>query len=205
MTRMTIAIEPLVTATAVDEGEARRRADTYLTNTVGLAYGTGHCYLRDGRWCFMVTYQGHDLDRTAVVGVIAVDAATALVAPLTDDQIRNLQEAGAVQAAQARGELARDQQGYVLRYHARIKAGVWISDRIDLKVGANGGAFLPLDPPVWRFSIDLNSADRHLDPLGVIDVDAKTGQVLPLTPDQLQQLRECVRAAKQRSALAPAT
>jgi hypothetical protein len=126
------------------------------------------------------------------------------VVPLTDEQLRTVKEAGAVQAAQARGELARDEQGYVLRSHARIKASVWISDRVDLKVGATGGAFLPLDPPVWRFAIDCQLADRHLDPLGVINVNAKTGQVVPLSDEQLEAIRECVRAAKQLPALAPA-
>jgi hypothetical protein len=197
------SVESMRTTTAVNEVEARRNADIYLTNQVGLAYGTGHGYLRDSRWCFMVTCRNHTQNHTAVVGVISVDAATGQVNQLTGEQIRNLQEAGAVQTAQARGELARDEQGYVLRYHARIKASVWISDRIDLKVGANGGAFLPLDPPVWRFSIDLTLADEHLEPLGVIDVDATTGQVIPLTTEQLQLIRECVRAAKQRPALVP--
>jgi hypothetical protein len=191
------------TATAVNEVEARRNADVYLTNWLGLAYGTGHGYLRVGRWCFMVTCRHPAQNRPAVIGVMAVDATTGQVNPLTGEQIRNLQEAGAVQAAQVHGELARDEQGYVLRYHARIKASVWISDRIDLKVGANGGVFLPLEPPLWRFSIDLTLADEQLEPLGVIDVDATTGQVVPLTSEQLQLIRECVRAAKQRSARVP--
>ena len=200
---MIAAVELPLTTAAVDEVEARRAADSYLIHKLGLTYGTGHGYLRDGCWCFMVTCRDHEQDHSLVVGVISVDATTGQVNQLTGEQMRNLQEAGAVQAAQARGELARDEQGYVLRYHARIKASVWISDRIDLKVGASGGAFLPLDPPVWRFSIDLNLADEHLEPLGVIDVDAATGQVVPLTAKQLQLIRECVRAAKQRPALAP--
>jgi hypothetical protein len=152
----------------------------------------------------MVICHRADMSRTPAVGVVSVAPATGQVHELTAEQIRNLREAGAVQAAQARGELARDEQGYVLRYHARIKASVWISDRVDLKVGASGGAFLPLDPPVWRFSIDFHLEDRQLDPLGVIDVNAKTGQVIPLTNKQLQTIRGCVRAAKQHAALVPA-
>jgi hypothetical protein len=111
-----------------------------------------------------------------------------------------MREAGPVQAAQARRELARTEDGYVMRYQARILASVWISDRVDLKVGANGGVFLPLTPPVWRFSISF----KHLEPLGVIDVDAQTGQVAPLTHKQLQAIRGCVRAAKQYQKLATA-
>ena len=200
---MIASVELPMTTAVVDEVEARRNADIYLTNKLGLTYGTGHGYLRDGCWCFMVTCRDHEQNHPLVVGVISVNATTGQVNQLTGEQMRNLQEASAVQAAQARGELARDEQGYVLRYHARIKASVWISDHTDLKVGASGGALLPLDPPIWRFSIDLNLADEHLEPLGVIDVDADTGQVVPLTTKQLQLIRECVRAAKQCPALAP--
>jgi hypothetical protein len=186
------------------EAQARAQVNRYLTQRLGAAYSAGHSYLRDGRWCFMVSYQPADLSHALAVGVVTVDVATGRVNELTEDQLRNLRETGVVQAAQARGELARDEQGYVLRSHARIKASVWISDRVDLKVGANGGIFLPLDPPVWRFSIDFHLEDTHLDPLGVIDVDAKTGQVVPLTNEQIQAIRGCVRAVKQFQALAPA-
>lgn len=201
---MTIYVKPLITETAVTASQAQVSAHTYLATTLGPTYTAGHHYLRNGRWCFMVISQANNLPRPPVVGVITVDATTGQVYPLTVEHIRDMHEASAVQAAQAPRELARDKQGYLLRYQARIKASVWISDRVDLKVGANGGAFLPLNPPVWRFSIALTRGEQHLDPLGVIDVDATTGQVCPLTDEQLQAIRGCVRAAKQRSALAPA-
>ncbi|MFN8495666.1 MAG: hypothetical protein U0350_49195 [Caldilineaceae bacterium] len=201
---MTTRVEPLITATPVTASQAQSSAHTYLTSTLGPTYTTGHHYLRNGRWCFMVINQARNLPRPPVVGVVTVDATTGQVHPLTAEQIRDLHEASAVQDAQARNEVARDEQGYLLRYQARIKASVWISDRVDLKVGANDGAFLPLNPPVWRFSIALTRGDQHLDPLGVIDVDATTGQVCPLTDEQLQTIRGCVRAAKQLPALAPA-
>jgi hypothetical protein len=189
----------------ITEPQARATVARYLTHALGVEYGPGHSEHRNGCWCFMILCRRNDMNRTPAVGVITVDAATGQVVPLTDEQLRNVKEAGAVQAAQARGELARNEQGYVVRAHARIKASVWISDQVDLKVGATGGAFLPLDPPVWRFAIDCQLEDVHLDPLGVIDVNAKTGQVVPLTDEQLEAIRGCVRAAKQLPALAPAT
>ena len=144
------------------------------------------------------------MQRTPIVGSVIVDATTGQVRPLTADQLRDLREAGAVQAAQARGELARDKDGYVLRYHARIKASVWISDRTDLKVGTTGGVFLAIEPPMWRFAIDFHLTDIYLDPLDVIDVDAQTGQIIPLTDAQLQNIRGCIRAAQRYQTLAAA-
>ncbi|MCE7983511.1 MAG: hypothetical protein DYG89_20250 [Caldilinea sp. CFX5] len=183
---------------------AQRVATAYLNATLGPAYRVGQSILRQGQWHCRVLCQRTDMQRIPVVGSITVDAKTGLVNPLTADQVRDLREAGAVQSAQARGELARDEDHYVLRYHARIKATVWISDHTDLKVGATGGIFLPLESPVWRFAIDFHLADIHLNPLGVIDVNAQTGQVIPLTNDQLQHIRGCVRAAQRDQTLAAA-
>ena len=179
-------------------------ANAYLSTMVGPAYSVGQSVLRQGQWHCRVLCQRPDLQRTPIVGSITVDVKTGQVNPLTADQVRDLREAGAVQAAQARGELARDEEGYILRYHARIKATVWISDETDLKVGATGGVFLPLDPPIWRFAIDFHLAETYLNPLGVIDVNAQTGQVIPVTTDLLHNIRGCVRAAQRHQTLAAA-
>ncbi len=190
--------------TALGNGTVQQIANAYLSTMVGPAYSVGQSVLRQGQWHYRVLCQRPALQRTTIVGSITVDAKTGQVNPLTADQVRDLREAGAVQAAQARGELARDEEGYILRYHARIKATVWISDQTDLKVGATGGVFLPLDPPVWRFAIDFHLADTYLNPLGVIDVNAQTGQVIPGTTDLLHNIRGCVRAAQRHQTLAAA-
>ena len=190
--------------TALGNGTVQQIANAYLSTMVGPAYRVGQSVLRQGQWHYRVLCQRPDLQRTPIVGSITVDAKTGQVNPLTADQVRDLREASAVQAAQARGELARDEEGYILRYHARIKATVWISDETDLKVGATGGVFLPLDPPIWRFAIDFHLAETYLNPLGVIDVNAQTGQVIPVTTDLLHNIRGCVRAAQRHQTLAAA-
>ena len=190
--------------TALGNGTVQQIANAYLSTMVGPAYRVGQSVLRQGQWHCRVLCQRPDLQRTPIVGSITVDVKTGQVNPLTADQVRDLREAGAVQAAQARGELARDEEGYILRYHARIKATVWISDQTDLKVGATGGVFLPLDPPIWRFAIDFHLAETYLNPLGVIDVNAQTGQVIPVTTDLLHNIRGCVRAAQRHQTLAAA-
>jgi hypothetical protein len=191
-------------ASPINQVDAQRAGSAYVAAALGADYGTASGFYRHGRWHFLVRCNRAGGKQPCIVGRLSVEAATGRVNELTVEQIREMQESGVVQAAQARGELARDEQGYVLRSQARIKASVWISDRVDLKVGANGGAFLPLDPPVWRFSIDFHLGERFLDPLGVIDVEATTGQVVPLSDEQIQAIQECVRAAKRLQTLAPA-
>jgi len=184
--------------------QAQQVASRYLTQTFGATYRLGTGAIRHDRWVFPVMAQQSDGHPVPMVGVIEVDAQTGLLEPLSATQISDMQEAGAVQTAQARGELARNEQGYVLRSHARIKASVWISDRVDLKVGASGGAWIPFATPIWRFSIALHQEDGELEPLGIIDVDATTGRVHPLTTEQIRAIQECVRAAKQHPTLAAA-
>lgn len=178
----------------------RAAVDRYLEDALGPEYRAGQGQLRNDHWRFMVVCQRFDMERIPAVGGISVDAVTGQVQALTTEQLREMSEAGAVQAAQARQELARDEAGYVLRRHARIKANVWISDRVGLKVRVEGGTFIPLKPPVWRFSIYYH----NLGPLAVLDVNAKTGQIHPLTTEQLQAIQEDVCAVRQFQTLATA-
>jgi len=101
------------------ETTCRTAVNRYLADTLGSAYQAGQGQLRNGHWRFMVTCQRADMARTPAVGGISVDAVTGQVQTLSAEQIRELREAGAVQAAQARQELAKDEAGYVLSNAAR--------------------------------------------------------------------------------------
>lgn len=190
----------MIATLELTETACRTVVEQYLANMLGTAYHAGRGQLRNGAWVFTVTNQRTDMKRIPAVGAIAVDAISGQIEALTGDQIRNMREAGAVQAAQERRELARDENGYVLRRHARIKANNWISDRVGLKVGAEGGLFIPSEPPVWRFAICYHA----LGPLAVLDVNAQTGQVTPLSDEQLQAIQENVCAIKRFQTQAPA-
>lgn len=196
----------MIQTTVLEQSQATvpiyRDVTNYITAKLGPEYTISHSALRDGQWLFTIQCRRSDMRRQPMVGIITVDATTGRLQEITEEKLCDLREAGAVQAAQERRELARDAAGYVLRYHARIKATVWISDRVDLKVGASGGVFVPLPQPRWRFAIDFHLVDLHLDHLGVLDVDAQTGQVIPLTEEQLQHIREGVCAAKRLHGMA---
>lgn len=190
----------MIATLEVTETACRTAVDRYLTDALGTAYHAELGQLRNNTWVFTVINQRSDMSRIPAVGSITVNAISGQVQKLTDDQIRNMREAGAVQAAQERRELARDDNGYVLRRHARIKANLWISDRIGLKVSAEGGLFIPLEAPIWRFAICYHA----LGPLAVLDVNAKTGEVAPLTDEQLQAIQENVCAIKRFQTQTPA-
>lgn len=195
-----------MTPTEYENNEAQIRAvvDGYLVDVFGPNYTTGRYQKRDGRGRFMVLYQPEDIDVAFAIGGVSVDAVTSQIEELTHEQIRNMKEAAAVRAAQQRGEMARDESGHILRYHARVQSNAWISNRVDLKVGTTGGIFIPAEPPIWRFSIHLHADGVELGPLDVIDVHAKTGQVIPLTEQQLELIRGGVRALRRHPELAAA-
>lgn len=198
----------MIQTTVLEKSQATvpvyRDVANYITARLGPEYAISHSALRDGQWLFTIQCRRSDMRRQPMVGIITADATTGQLQEIPEEKLRDMREAGAVQAAQERRELARDAAGYVLRSHARIKATVWISDRVDLKVGASGGVFTALPQPRWRFAIDFHLADLHLEQLDLIEVDAQTGQVIPLSEEQLQRIREGVCAAKRLQDMAAA-
>lgn len=181
--------------------EAQEIADAYVSDVFGPNYRTQDGKQCDEYWRFMVICHRDDMQRPVAIGGVSVHEIMGQVEALSDERIRDMREAGAVQAAQERGELARDDDGYVLRTHARIKANAWTSNHIDLKVGARGGVFLPMEPPIWRFTVHDFAGEGERTALDVIDVDAETGQVYPFAPDKLAFLQGAVGAARKHQKL----
>jgi len=96
---------------AVSETEAQRAADAYLAAALGSDYCALSGFSGQGRWYFRIGWQCSNRHAPYGVGKIAVDARSGAVVALTDEQLRETREWGAVQAANERGELARDAQG----------------------------------------------------------------------------------------------
>lgn len=185
----------MIATIEITEATCRAAAAQYLAQSLGAAFQVGRGQLVDGIWRFTVIEQRSDMVRVPAVGTIAVEAVSGHIHTLTAEQLRNLREAGAVQAAQERRELARDDNGYVLRRHARIKANCWLSDHVGMKIGAEGGHLLIQEPPIWRFSVVCHLRNLDVCSLGTIDVDAINGQVMPLPETQIQTIQEAVSAA----------
>jgi hypothetical protein len=191
---------PTVNPPRVSEDAAQRAADTYLADALGPEYhATNGAYQRD-RWTFFICCRRTDLQHSCVVGRVSIDARTGVVLPLTGDQLREVREVVDWEVARGQGELARDANGYLSRHQARRLARRWLDQHLSMKYGASGGLLIPLDPPVWQFSITFRLQALHLEPLGLIDVDAVSGAVKPLTTEQLAILQERVRAVIQSEA-----
>jgi len=81
----------------------------------------------------------------------------------------------------------------VLRYQAQRQAAAWLSDHLSMHFSATDGLFVPLTCPLWQFAIRFRLPTiGELKPFGVIDVNALTGQVTPLSRRQQHTMQERV-------------
>lgn len=192
---------PMTTTPTASQLDAQCAADAYLTQILGAEYRAVSGADEQEGWSFLIRWHPAGVQPPCIVGRVSVKARGTFgrveVTPLTADQVREVCECAEWEKARVRGKLARDAAGYVSRHQARRLARRWLDQHLAMKYGANDGIFIPLSPPVWQFSICFRLQNLHLEPLGVIDVDAQTGAVKPLNNDQLENLRERVRAVIQ--------
>lgn len=176
--------------------EAQTTANEYISNSFGQTFFAGKGTHRDDGWRFMVQCHFEEIKYRPAAGFLTV-FENGQVEQLSEDRIRDMKEIAEVQAAKKRGKkFARDENGVVLRCHARIKANRWTTNHIDHKVGARGGIFVPVEPPIWRFAIKDSLVNAMDAPLDVIDVNAITGEVLPLTEHQIDIIAGGLSAAR---------
>ena len=128
------------------------------------------------------------------LSVIEVDTQSSKVIPLPDDEIRVMREKAASLAAQQQGVLPVDAQGYVLGEYARRQADMYLGDHIAMFFNAADPVFVPGDPPRWQVTVVFKRYHRGPFTLSVMDVNAQTGEPLPLTKSQLKRLRERAHA-----------
>ncbi len=202
---MIIDIPSTATMPAGIEMAAQRTANGYLSDVLGNEYCALHGVYGNGCWYFLIRYQCADHQESYGVGKIAVDTSTGKVNALTDEEIQDARESSAVQIANARGEMARDAHGYLLRYQAQMNATEWLHEHLTMHFSATEGLFIPLEHPLWQFSVRFRLARvGELKPLGVIDVDAQNGQVKPFSRQQQHRIQERVREIIRHRELATA-
>ena len=123
------------------------------------------------------------------IGVIHVAPDAGQVLPWTADETRILLEKAELLRARAQAVISRGKDGYVLREYARRPATAYLSMQIGLQATATDPIFFPRTPPIWQCLIELQIPRiGTIGVFGLLDVDADTGEVLPLTGEQIQQI-----------------
>ena len=173
---------------------ASSRVNHYLSSTLGNEYIGGAVSHSSTTSSALIRCNRDGLPARCFVGRVYVDSQTGCPIPLTPEQIREIRECADWYAARMRGELARDDRGYVSQHQSRRLASQWLDRHLSMKFYASGGIFFPLQEPLWQYSIAFKLRHLHLEPLGLIEVDALTGDVEPISHERLQMIKERVHA-----------
>lgn len=177
---------------------AQEAANQYISDVLGQNYFTEKGNKREHGWNFAVQCRRDDMKFCPMVGLLTV-YENGQVETLSADQIREMREAAETQAAKERGEeFARDENGYVLRRQARIKASSWLTNYVDHKIGAQGGTFIPTEPPIWRFAVCDFVVGSEQNPLDIIDVNAISGEVIKPHEEQIEIIIRGACASRKR-------
>jgi hypothetical protein len=194
----TITDSPLTIPEAISLIEAQRTANSYLLTTVAPGIETASPILIPDDppiWRMRVRVCQREL--TAGVGVIDIDARTGKVVPLTLEQIEDMRDRLTEHSGEAKG---------IVRPRAQINANGYLSNYVSLFAKADRPVFIAGHRPLWRATVflRLRGHGRVCD-LGIIEVDAQTGEVVPLPKKQLQAMRKRAHDAAERTPLATAT
>lgn len=189
----------------VSEPEARQAAELYLANKFSNKYHATNGFYGNGHWYFLVRAYNAAGELGTAVGKILVDAFSGNVIALTDEQIEAIQASSLRLGVEPREAIVRDERGYILRQYAQGVATRWLSDHLTMHFSATDALFIPLDPPLWQLSIRFRLPQTgEIKPLGVIDVNALTGEVASLSRKQIRTIQERVHAIIRHCELAAA-
>lgn len=78
---------------------------------------------------------------------------------------------------------------------ARRKANGYLAGHITMMVSAGQPTLILETSPLWRVPATLRLPGLgEVSSLGTIDIDAQSGKVIPLPPDQIQRMQELAHA-----------
>ncbi|MFN8494797.1 MAG: hypothetical protein U0350_44755 [Caldilineaceae bacterium] len=184
---MQIAMEIPTKPPTLTQAEAQCVAREYVTTQIDprlrLSDRASYRHI-DDTWLFVVRSEHGALHS------IQVKAQTGKVVPLTEAQIRLVRERAAIAMARSRHVLPVDQQGYVLAEYARRKASEYLDVHLSMFFTATEPLFIPSNPPIWQLTILFKMYNIGPFTLGIMDVDARTGEPMSLTDEELTRIRE---------------
>jgi hypothetical protein len=182
---------PTINLTPVSQADAHHSARVYVATEIDPAFEVvSDRHTNDRHVSQRTTWRFFILCDHGPLYPLRVDAQSGEVIPLSDTEIRVIREKAAIYAARKQGVLPVNEQGYVLGEYTRKRADRYLGDQIGMYFDATDPVFVPGDSPRWQVTIVFKRCDLGPFTLGVMDVDAKTGEPIPLTKTQLKRIRE---------------
>jgi hypothetical protein len=175
----------------VSEADAHQAARSYVAHHIdpALRISERAAYRRaQQRWLLLIRAQQRALHP------IEVEAQTGKVVPLTTAQIRLVRERATIAEAQSRQMLPVDECGHVLAEYARQRASGYLDATFSMYFTAMDPVFVPGEPPCWQVTILFQKYAIGPVMLGVLDVNAHTGEPVPLPEQTIHHICERARA-----------
>lgn len=142
----------------------------------------------DKRWRFFISCAYGPL------APIFVDAKTGAVIPLAADEICLIHEKAAILRCRSLGVLPVNDQGYVLGEYARKRAQRYLGDAVAMFFEATDPVLIDGEQAVWQVTIVFKMYEIGPVALGTLDIDALTGEPIPLTTEQIKSIKERANA-----------
>jgi hypothetical protein len=183
---------PTTRPPTVSEADARHAASQYVADALDPSFEAVKGVLlgcEPRRWRFVIRSPYGPL------GYLFVKAETGAVVPLTEDEKRIVRERALIVAAESRNERPMVAPGYVPVEYARRRANGYLTEQLSLHYSAIDGRLVAQGRPLWQFAIRFRLPRRDVaGVVGTLSVDARTGDPLPLTSEQLNQSRDRAHA-----------
>ncbi len=195
MSVQTLFVEPTVvmpqtTSPRLFVGDACRIARAYVATKIEPTFtvDSGACYVHKALarevWRFYVC------SIYGPVGLILLDAQTGAILAPTDKEIQTMREKATVIAARVEGRIPTTQDGFIVGEYARRRATTYLNQVLTLFFGAVNPVFVPDNPPQWHVMIEFKMYDIGPLTVGTLAVDARNGDIFPLTTSQIKQIQE---------------
>lgn len=201
---MAVAAPPLF----IDQATLLLNANRYLCETLGKQYQAVQPIQTKAGWQCLIQFSTATPRKTIIAGQLLLDAKSGCALPLSTAALQEVQARVAVRLAKDKGELAKDEAGFILPYLAKIRVNGYLTDMVTMFAAAEGEPiWLAGHEPCWRVPFALQIRGHGgVTHLGYIDVNAVTGVVIPLTEAQtlsIQKRADYVAASLPRSAETP--
>ena len=190
----TMLDSPLLVASTIDGKNALCAAQQYVAQTIDPSFEVvpdsqaARWVAERGVWRAFVRCQA------APLCAIEVDAHSGKVIPLSQAEIRLVREKAAVFTARKADVLPLNDRGYVLGEYARRRASRYLDDHISMYFSGENPVLVESPSPVWQVAITFKRYSLGPFTPSVMNVDARTGEPIPLSNEQLEQIREQTRA-----------
>lgn len=192
--RQGASLSPLASAPPIDKDLAYQAAADYAREKIGASYELAdgvQLYsqeLGQDVWRFIVRHNGMSF------GLLHVEAQTGKVVDLSDDDVRILHEKQQIYEARNTGELPLNDEGFIVGEYARRRATQYLDRNLSMHYSAAEPQFIPGESPLWQTVIIFRMVGIKSVTLGLLDVNAKTGEPLALSNQQIEKIRERTRA-----------